>query len=354
MLQIMRTFEQLSYHERIKIYNGICSGLTQEKMAFSIGRPKSTVSREIRRNSDNIGYLYPRDAHELAKSRRNKNIRKLNKNKDLQKYVESKLKERWSPGTIAGSWNAKNDSSITKEAIYSWIYADENPRSAELKKLLIRARKRRGLKRKPSQSKIKDRISVHTRPDAINDRSEVGHYEGDLIFNNGSQSKNVCTLIERVTRRAILIRNEDKRSSTVIGALIEHIKTHKLIVKSITFDNGSEFSEHAKLREIGIDTYFCDPGAPWQKGGIENLNGLLRRFLPFKMDADEITQDYVGQVNIKINSMPRAILGYKSPDMLMKQVILNNNKKESRVKSAMPAVEANIFNQNELAVAFHY
>lgn len=349
----MRTFEQLSYHERTKIYNGICRGLSQEEIGFSIGRPKSTISREIRRNSDYIGYLHPKDAHELAKSRRNKNIRKLDKNKDLQKYVLSKLHEKWSPGTIAGSWNSKNGSSITKETIYVWIYAEENPRSAELKKLLIRTRKKRGLKRKPSQSHIKDRISVHARPDNINNRSEVGHYECDLVFNNGSQSKNVCTLIERVTRKATLIRNEDKRSSTVIGALIEHIKTHKLIVKSITFDNGSEFSEHVKLREIGIDTYFCDPGAPWQKGGIENLNGLLRRFLPFKMGADEITQDYVGQVNIKINSMPRSILGYKTPDMMMKQSILKVNKKESRVKSAMPAAEANIFNQNELTVAFH-
>ena len=350
----MRMFEQLSYHERTKIYNGICGGLSQEEIAFSIGRPKSTVSREIRRNSDHVGYLYPRDAHELAKGRRNKNQRKLDKSKELQKYVVSKLKERWSPGTIAGSLKIKNGLSITKEAIYSWIYTDENPKSAELKKLLIRARKRRGLKRRSSQSKIKDRISVHARPDSINDRSEVGHYECDLIFNNESQSKNICTLVERVTRNAILIRNENKRTDTVIGSLIEYIKANKRVFKSITFDNGSEFSEHVKLREMGIDTYFCDPGAPWQKGGIENLNGLLRRYLPFKMKANEITQDYVGLVNIKINSMPRSILGYKTPDMLMKQVILKDNKKESRVKSAMPAVEANVFNQNELVVAFDY
>ena len=135
----------------------------------------------------------------------------------------------------------------------------------DLRSYLVRARKKRGLKRKSSNSKMKDRMSITMRPDSINKRIERGHYEGDLIFNKGSQSKNVLTLVERTTRKAILIKNDNKCSSTVIDALVRYIRRTGIEIKSITFDNGSEFTEHSKLQVFGIKVYFCDPGAPWQK-----------------------------------------------------------------------------------------
>ncbi len=316
-----------------------------------LDRSPSTVSREIRRNSDHIGYLYAGEAHMMAQARRNKNVPKLSKNKQLQSYVISRLKERWSPEMIAGRWKLETGEGISKEAIYQWIYSVDGE-SLGLRKLLVRARKKRGIKRKVARSNIKDRVSVHTRPQCINDRLELGHYECDLIFNKGSQSKNICTLVERVTRQAILIKNDNKASNTVLGALINHLKRSPLEVKSITFDNGSEFADHTRLKEeLGIDTYFCDPGAPWQKGGIENLNGMLRRFLPFKAPAAEITQKQVAAANAKINNMPRAILGYRTPLEALRN---KGNPSQSRVKSARPAVEAKHFNQKKTCVAIHY
>lgn len=349
----MREFTQLSYHERTKIYSGLCDGKSGSEIAKMLGRDPSTISREIRRNSDHIGYLYPGDAHKMAQERRNINIAKISKNEALRHYVVSKLKERWSPGVIAGSWRLKTSESISKEAIYQWIYSEEGE-ALGLKKLLVRARKKRGTKRKVVRSKIKGRVSIHTRPQSINERAEVGHYEGDLIFNRGSQSKNICTLIDRVTRQAILIKNKNKQSVTVIGALIDFIKTSGLDVKSITFDNGSEFADHWRLQdELGIDTYFCDPGAPWQKGGIENLNGMLRRFFPFAASAEEITQIKVVEANAKINDMPRAILAYKTPNEMFNELCKKDKKLGSRVKSARLAAEANSFKQKESCVAFH-
>lgn len=349
----MRTFTQLSCHERREIYRGLCSRKSKNEIARSLTRNPSTITREVRRNSDQHGYLYPEDAHKKALERKHKNEAKLNKFDDLRIFVIENLKSRWSPKSIAGRWNIEsNERKISPEAIYQWIYTDSEA-SAGLKKELIRARKKRGLARKQSQSKIKNRVSIHDRPEAINQRSEPGHYECDLIFNKGSQSKNICTLIERVSRFALLIHNENKLTKTVIDRLIEEILQFKLVVKSITFDNGSEFADHHKLNALGIVTYFCDPGAPWQKGGIENFNGFVRRFFPFKLSAAEIFPAHVKSINLKVNAIPRAILGYKTPIEAMDSHFRGVNLMESRVKAALPAAEAVIFNQNNQGIAFH-
>lgn len=313
-MHILKSFTQLSYHERRQIYTGLCEGRSKREIAKMLGRPPSAVTREVLRNSDHVGYLYAGEAHQMAIDRKNKNEPKISKNEDLKDYIIGKLKEqRWSPKIIAGTWSLKHpDATISAEAIYQWIYSEEGE-DLNLKKLLIRAHKKRGFNRRAKKSIIKNRVSVHKRPDHINLRSEFGHYECDLIFNSGSQSKNVCTMVERITRHATLIRNESKHTKTVVGSLIQHIKDTGMVVKSITFDNGSEFSDHTELNAMGIDTYFCDPGSPWQKGGIENLNNVSRRYLPFEEDAHEITSERVADAAFKVNNMPRLILGLKTP-----------------------------------------
>lgn len=327
----MRTFTQLSYREREKIYRGLCDGKSRREIAILLDRDPSSICREVRRNSDKYGYMYPDQAHSMTQKRKHKHVPKIDKDHDLKEYVIKQLKKRFSPRSIAGGWGLESsERSITAEAIYQWIYGPEGEK-LQLKKLLVRSRRKRGLKRKPKRSKIKDRVSVHDRPGDIDKRIEVGHFEADLIFNRGSQSQNVLTVTERVTRYALLIKNENKRTKTVIDALIEHIKRKKLDVKSITFDNGSEFAGHKKLHDLGIKTYFCDPGSPWQKGSIENLNGVLRRYLPFKMPASEVSKGLILKVNKKVNDMPRAILGFKTANQAFM---------ESRVKAALPAVEA--------------
>lgn len=313
-MHILKKFTQLSYQERRQIYTGLCEGRSKQEIAKILERPTSAVTREIRRNSDHIGYLYPGEAHQMAINRKNKNKPKIGKNEDLKNYIIEMLTEqRWSPRIIASAWSLEHpDAKISAEAIYQWIYGEDGE-ALNLKKLLIRAHKKRGFSRRAKKPIIKNRVSVHERPSNINLRSEFGHYECDLIFNSGSQSKNVCTLTERVTRHATLIRNESKHTQTVLDSLIQHITETGMFVKSITFDNGSEFAGHMRLKEMGIETYFCDPGSPWQKGSGENLNGVARRYLPFEVDAQEITAERVADAAIKLNNMPRPILGYKTP-----------------------------------------
>jgi transposase, IS30 family len=314
----MEKFSQLSYYEREKIYTGLYEGKSQRDIALSIGRDKSTISRELSRNSDHIGYLYPGKAHEMAFGRKNKNKPKLEKNHELAEFVVHRLKKKWSPNAAAGSWNRASPAmTITDETIYQWIYTDphyyDGDSWIDLRTLLLRKRKNRGMRRKIPKSTIKNRVSIHERPEIIDQNVEVGHYEGDLIFHSGSQSANVLTLIDRKTKHTVLIKNDDKRSKTVIGALMQRIKSSELDIKSITFDNGSEFAEHTWLNGIGIKTYFCDPGSPWQKGGIENLNGVARRFLPFNLEVSKITSQLVQDTEGQLNHMPRQSLGFMTP-----------------------------------------
>jgi len=351
----MREFSQLSYHERQSIYTGLCQQQSKREIARNIGRSVSTITREITRNSDQYGYLYPGQAHKMAQNRKHINGPKIDRDPHLESYITEKLKERWSPDTIACQWSVDHkDQSLCKETIYQWLYSDNKSKKIGLRKLLVRSHKKRGLRIKRSKSTIKNRVSINKRPNNINKREEIGHFECDLMFNSGSQSKNICTFIERTTRKAFLIHNDNKSTKTVINSLIDCINQEKLFVKSITFDNGTEFADHTRLNKLNIDTYFCNPGQPWQKGSIENLNGILRRYLPFSLPAADITKDYVSKINERINLMPRKILSRKTPaDAFNEAFMVKGSKKESRKKLALPATEAILYNQKTLSVAFH-
>lgn len=350
----MRKFSQLSYHERHKIYTGLCQQQSKRTIAKALDRPTSAVTREIIRNSDQYGYFYPMAAQEATQKRKHKNAPKIDRNPELEAYIIKKLNDRWSPEMIASQWSIDHkDETICKETIYEWLYSSNESKKVKLRKLLIRKHKKRGLRPRKNKSTIKNKVSIHDRPSHINERLEVGHYECDLMFNSGSQSKNICTLIERVTRKAYLIYNENKSTNTVIDSLIKRINDEGLVIKSMTFDNGTEFAAHSQLKTLGIDTYFCDPGKPWQKGSIENLNGMLRRFVPFSLPVEDITEKFVAKINKMINLMPRTILSQKTPLEAFRKACKTIKKNKSRVKLAVPATEAVLYSQKTSSVAFH-
>src|ERR1700746_1553617 len=151
----MESFQQLSYHERQKIYTGLCEKRSKREIAEALGRSVSTISREIRRNSDRIGYLYPGIAHQAALDRKHLNEPKIDKRPNLQAFIEEKLRQKWSPDVIAGRWSLDNpDQSICRETIYKWLYSSNDPNKLELRKLLIRAHKKRGFRNKPTKTTI--------------------------------------------------------------------------------------------------------------------------------------------------------------------------------------------------------
>lgn len=322
-----------------------------------IGRSKSTISREIRRNSDEKGYYYyPAEAQEKAKKRKAKHGYKVDRIPGLKDYVEEKLNAYWAPAAIAGRWSIEHPSEkITKEAIYAWIYS---PIGQELgmSKLLPQAKQKRGAVRaKKNKSIIPDRAPLKERPDSANTRKEIGHLEADLVFNSGSQSSNILTVVDRKSRMVRLVKNDSKKTSVVMQAVVETAQI--LQEKTITFDNGSEFASHKILTTtLGVETFFCDPGAPYQKGSVENMNKMIRRFLPFKLQAAEITQERVDEIAEILNNIPRAILGFRTPREVYESIDLVDIKIKSRVKLGSPPMKAffKVDNRKQKNVALRY
>jgi transposase, IS30 family len=340
----MVKYTQVKETERMRIYRYLKQGYNQSRIAQAIDRSKSTISRELARNSDWIGYLYPRDAQKKTENRKARYGTKLSRNRAIREYMLAKAKLGWSPKVIAGCWSKKHpDHSISGEAIYQFAYRQEN-RHLELWKLFPKSKPKRGMKRRQQQTVgITQRVSIHNRPVEIESRATPGHYEADLMFNSGSQSANVLTIVERKSRIVKLVKHESKQSKPIIESLAQRLGPD---AQSCTFDNGKEFALHYKL---GIPTFFCDPAAPWQKGSVENMNGLLRRYLPFELKPHLITQEYLDQIADKINNIPRQKLGFLTPYQVFKQTL----GVKSRMKSALPAVEASFY-QNTSTVALQY
>jgi len=168
----------------------------------------------------------------------------------------------------------------------------------------VRARK--------AKTPIPNRVSIDRRPESINQRTELGHLEGDLMFHSGSQSSNVLTLVDRKSRYVRLAKNKSKKTEVVVSAMKDLIEKHDAC--SATLDNGTEFTNHSEITDkFSIPVYFCAPGAPWQKGSVENMNKMLRRFIPFELNAFEITQKKLDEIANTLNNTPRATLGFLTP-----------------------------------------
>lgn len=318
----MNHYIQLKETDRVKIYKGLVQGLSVDVIAQETGRHKSTIYRELQRNSDRIGYLYPRDAHEQTKKRKARHGSKIDRNPDLKAYIIEQTSLNRAPIVIAGRWNKNHPNKrICAESIYRYAYHSKNIH-LDLWKLFPKAKKKRGVMRKKrkSGSPILHRVSIHHRPAEIENRKTFGHYEADLMFNQGSQSANVLTIVERKSRMVFLVKHSSKHSNPIIKSIEKKVGNTAL---SCTFDNGTEFSDHWKMK---ISTYFCDPGSPWQKGSVENMNGLLRKDLPFELDPKLITQEYLDSVAYRINNTPRKLLGYSTP----MEVFLENLKKRKK------------------------
>ena len=305
----MKKHIKLSEKERCLIEAGIKTRKSLREIGKWIDRPAKTVWAEIKGNGGKIGYyaVKAQFCSEKAKGHR-KGSSKIEEDEALRSYIIEKMKESWSPDVIAATWNEKDkDIKITRETIYVWIYKHKQ----DLILYLGRKKKKRGgVKSRKNKGKIKDRLSIHARSDDINNRERLGDYEFDTAYQKGYQSQNFVTAVERKTRLMNIKKNESKHADGTINILLRMQKEAIIPMKTATFDNGLEFARHKMLN---IPTYFCDPGSPYQKGAIENINGIIRRHIDYRLNPDLITQKMLDAVAHKINSIPRKILGYLTP-----------------------------------------
>lgn len=317
-----RTYGQLGLKERIDLYRLHADGEGVRAIARALGRSPATISRELRRNSLKTkvwpGGYDPARAHQLAERRRRWNGRfKLARQPALQALVRDYLAMGWSPEQIAGWLTHQHGSTlISHEAIYRFIYH----RSAQKDywhRLLPRQKHHRGHYRRHSPIEhIKERVSVHNRPSYIHKRRQLGHWETDLImFSN--HKDNLLVAQERSTRFILIAKQNGKAAQPTIDRLTAWFAPlPPSIRRTLTQDNGPEFFLHYQLHKLGIKTFFCDPRSPWQKGGIENMNGRIRRYIPLKTKPESLSPQDIQNLADRLNNTPRKCLGFKTPAAL--------------------------------------
>ncbi len=317
-----QVYDHLRLDERIEIYRLHEDGISLRRIALTLGRSASTISRELRRNSKKTkvwpgGYRADR-AHQLALRRRRWDARfKLARQPSLRKLVYDQLAMGWSPQQIAGRLALeKGYTVISYESIYRFIYH----RSAQKDywhRLLPYRKHRRGRIRRGGISPvytIKHRQPIDKRPECASLRLQEGHWEGDVMsFSKYGQV--ILVIHERLSRYTKIFHQPNKASRPVVENIQSHLQTLPAVMRrSMTFDNGTEFALHYELHErLEMDTFFCDPHAPWQKGGVENAICRLRRWLPRKIDLDKIEPEQIKWSNDRYNNTPRKCLGYKTP-----------------------------------------
>jgi len=315
-------YGQLSLEERVEIYRLHAGGRSQNKIAAALGRAPSTIGRELWRNARPSkawpGGYEPVRAQQLTERRRRWDGRfKLARQRDLRDRVGKDLAMGHSPEQIAGRLARDHGRAmISHESIYRFIYHRTAQKDYwhRLLPLGKRRRGRRGRQGGSPASFIKQRRSITERPTEVEGRGTPGHWEADfMLFARYGQG--LLVLHERQTRFSIVDHPVDRKAvltaSTItqrLGALSPGMR------KTISFDNGTEFAEHHRLHQtLGVQTFFCDPHSPWQKGGIENTIGRLRRSLPRKTDLISLTTAALERYVQRLNNTPRKCLDFQTP-----------------------------------------
>lgn len=313
-------YSQLNLADRRRLHHFVERKLPINEMARQLGRHRSTIYREIRRNTfhdrelpEYSGY-FSTVADDISKERRRR-LRKLRRHPQLRELVIDRLKAYWSPEQIAGRLWADGLSliKICAETIYRFVYGKEDYGPGLFRYLpeARRKRRRRGSKR-PRDGVFPAACRISQRPDFIDDRSQFGHWEGDLlIFQRDLGNANVTSLIERKSRYTVMIKNHSRHSRPIMDKIIKAFSPlPSLARQSFTFDRGTEFAGFRALEDgIGARSWFCDPSAPWQKGAVENANKRIRRFMPGDTDLAVVSQRDLTQLARHLNDQPRRCLG---------------------------------------------
>ena len=280
------------------------------KIAASLGRSASSVSREISRNSVN-GKYSPYKADLLARNRRKRSIYAIPPGSKKWAFTLKGLNCFWSPEEIAGRWHRQYpfEKPLSFSTIYRYIYKGYLPEISREEHLRRRGRHQRA--DKAQYNSVKPDRLIKDWPDVIKNRSQVGDWEGDSIL--GGVGKGLAlTLVDRKSRYLVGAISLTKKASVNAGIISEALKGHP--VRSISFDNGVEFSEyHTIEKNLNTTVYFAEPHKPWQRGTNENTNGLLRFFFERGFDFRGITEEEFQNVIDLINNRPRKCLGWRTP-----------------------------------------
>lgn len=315
----------LSLSDREEISRGVSCHDSIRSIARRLGRPASTICRELARNGGRDRYRAAR-AHERAGAQAKRPKRcKLAVHTALRRAVARGLSLDWSPEQISKWLRVTHRSDLTMqispETIYKSLFIQT--RGVLKKELTAHLRTRRKLRVPKSNQHTKrggpivDAISISERPANVEDRAVPGHWEGDLI--QGANFSYVATLVERTTRYVMLVSVASKETDVVVAALKKHItKLPVELRRSLTWDRGRELAAHKEFTvATNVAVYFCDPASPWQRGTNENTNGLLRQYFRPGIDLRDFSQADLNALARRLNERPRKTLGFQTPAAML-------------------------------------
>jgi len=306
----MRTYTQLTQEQRYQIYVLKKMGHHQTEIAKCLGVDKSTISRELKRNQGQRGYR-PKQAHNLALSRRKQGQCRIQS--ETWALVEAKIRMEWSPEQISG-WLLKHyHIQVSHEWIYQYILSDKQAGGDLYKHLRCQKKRRKRYGKRDHRGKLPNRRSIEERPEIVDQRQRVGDWEVDTIVGKGHHQA-IVTLTERKSRLALLRKVDRRTAEMVSDAMIDLLQPVAHRVHTITGDNGKEFAEHERIaQELCIDFFFAHPYAAWERGANENMNGLVRQFIPKNRVLNSVTNDELEIIMTKLNHRPRKCLDFMSP-----------------------------------------
>ncbi|NHB64211.1 MULTISPECIES: IS30 family transposase [unclassified Acinetobacter] len=303
-------YTHLTQEERYQISTLLREGFSKRYIAWRLNRSPSTISREIARNRARNGY-FAQHAHKLARRRHCPNPKRIPYDTWVQ--VIAYLDLQWSPEQIA------SHVSVSLHSIYRFIQQDKSRGGVLFHNLRFRNQRKRKYGSIETRGQLTNRKSIHDRPAEIEQRSRFGDLEIDTIVGKNHQ-QSLVSIVDRKTGYLWLKKCSTRKAEEVCQATIRLLEPIKAHLKTITADNGKEFSLHEyAAQELDIDWYFADPYSAWQRGTNENTNGLIRQYIRKGSDLNDYTDAYIAEITQRLNHRPRKRLGFKSPSQVLWQ-----------------------------------
>ncbi len=307
------SYKHLSLEERHYIELSAKKGKSLSEIAKDLGRSQSTISREISRTKGQRGSRH-NQAHRQAQERHATKDKAIKLTESITHIIEKYIREDWSPEQIAGRLKVEGIVDLHYETIYQYIVTDKKAGGdlyTHLRHQNKTYRKRYGSAR--NRNGIPNRTDIDERPEVANNRERVGDWEADTMIGKNHQGA-LVTLDERKTKLRLALPVTSKKANAVTEAIMSLLKPVKKFVRTITFDNGKEFTQHEQIASvIKCETYFAKPYHSWERGQNENANGLLRQYFPKSMELKEVASKQVVEAVHKLNNRPRKCLEFKTP-----------------------------------------
>ena len=319
---VMKKYKQLNYEDRIAIRYGLFKKMSIREISRMLGRSPSTISREIKRGISLDGTYFAESTQRLI-NKRKLNDKRFRKGEIpiIHEYIKQKLIDKQSPRQIQNHILEDTGYYLGKDAIYDHIYKT----GTELTELLTRKHKRKQKRKgkKVEKHLIPNRVDIDLRPIEADNRLEFGHFEADTIVSCKGSKSALLVVVDRLSRRTKIKKLErklaDLTSSSIVVALSEYNITH---LHTITYDNGSEFTEHEKVNKtLKMKSYFCKPFHSWEKGMVENINGLIRRWFPKGTNFDFVSDEEIQKVEDWINNREFEVLNWLTPNQVYENLL---------------------------------